>query len=588
MKATDAITRGGDMKNKIKNPGMHVSVLIILAAGCFCLAGCDEKGTEVRTCFCSDGTLGLQDCQTDGSSCDQCECTNEYTIWCDPETDLCWQDPQKDAYGKDEHGEYSDIGVSAKEAVQYCEELVLGGYDDWRLPAIAELRSLIAGNRDTQAGGACPVDDNCTFNESWDPACIGGTMFNGPGANGCYLKPELTGTCDKPDIYSAGHYLEVWAQESASDDERWLSSIMPEIGGVCFNHVCSLGDVRCVRDAPASSIECDEFEACTPGSTRECDCAGYEKPSGVRVCNDAGTCWSPCDCTGYTPDPSITPECGNDVCPDSDTLKLTIDIPEGARIPFFRKPHMLIAFFYKVDGWRFPPSRPPDGGTDCNQIIDPGLPPYIMEVPACTYYGEYMLEGDYQLYIHLQMEEKFPPIPVDEDYYWGGGQGPFTFPLDGIAHRGTRRDIDITLESVALSGCRGDTPIECTDGTCVADAAECGTCGDGLPVPDDSQVLTCRYESIFVDDNCADFPASQGWTHTGVEAFCKSQFGADAATVVVTMDDSCLIEKGMAPDSNRCRAVEGGKEWYAYGAPPAVCTGTLGGTDSSGPFCEEY
>jgi len=564
-------------------------------------SGCDKVCTEREPCFCSDGSLSFQNCKTDGSSCESCECVNEYSIWCDGETDLCWQDPQKDAYEKDKNGEYVDLGVTSKEAVQYCEELVLGGYDDWRIPTIGELRSIISGNPDTEAGGACPVDDNCTFENSWMTSCIGSTMFQGPGVDGCYLNPELTGTCDKPDIYSAGHYLEVWAQESASDDERWISSIMPEIGGVCFNHICSLGDVRCVRDAPTVPIVCDEQEECTPGETRDCDCDGYEQPDGAQICNDNGTCWSPCDCTGFEADPSITPECSNNTCDTSDTLKLTIDIPEGAEIPWYKKPHMLIAFFYDADRWEFPPTRPPDGGTDYNQIINPGLPPYEMSVPACTYYGEYYLTGNYKLYIHLQLDEKFPPIPIDADYYWGDNQTQFTatgysftdnqtsfsFPINGVSP-GTEVEMNIVLDSVAKGACPDDKPIKCTNGNCVAVASECGSCGDGETIPDDSQVLTCRYESSFIDNNCADFPIDQGWTTAEVETFCKGQDGADASTVVVTKGNSCLIEKGMAKDSNRCMAEVEGKAWCSYGAPEFVCEMFMNGTNSNGPFCEEY
>ena len=47
----------------------------------------------------------------------------KYTVVCDPDTDLCWQDPQREAYN------YEDQGVRAFEADQYCEELVLGGFD---------------------------------------------------------------------------------------------------------------------------------------------------------------------------------------------------------------------------------------------------------------------------------------------------------------------------------------------------------------------------------------------------------------------------------------------------------------------------
>jgi hypothetical protein len=122
----------------------------------------------------------------------------------------------------------------------------------------------------------------------------------------------------------------------------------------------------------------------------------------------------------------------------------------------------------------------------------------------------------------------------------------------------------------------------------VKETSECAGCGEGKPVPDDSQVLTCRYVSTFVDNNCADFPINQGWTSAEVEAFCKGQQGADASTVVVTQGKSCMVEKGMTGDSTRCVTDESGKTWSAYGVPGFVCSTFMGGKNQSGPFCEEY
>jgi len=555
------------------------TAILLIAAFIIYVTVFKKPATATQECVCSDGTMHVQECRVDGKGCEPCECT-EYTVWCDPDTDLCWQDPQREAYN------YDDIGLTPKATIQYCEELVLGGYDDWRVPNIKELRSLIAGNPDTEAGGACPVDDDCTFMESWDLSCVGSAFGKGPGVNGCYLKEGLTGTCDKPDVYSAGHYLEVWAMESASDDERWIASIMPEIGGVCFNHVCSVGDVRCVRSAPSEPVTCDEQDECTPGTTRKCQCDGYQQPAGAQVCDESGDCWGPCECTGYTRNPEISPECYNDICPKSDKLELTINLPEGAELPF--EPHMLIAFFYDAKRWEFPPGRPPDGGTVINQVIKPGMPPYKMSVPACTYYGEYSLEGDYHLYIHLQLREKFPPVPLATDYYWGNKQKPFTFPLNGSEHQAAGLKVDITLDSVAQASCPEERPVRCSDGTCVTDASECASCGEGKPVPDDSQVLTCRYKSKFSDDNCADFPIGQGWATSKVEAFCKGMQGADASTGAVTQGNSCMVEKGMTADSKRCGIEEEGKKWYVYGAPSFVCSTIMGGENASGPFCDEY
>ncbi|WP_457592376.1 Lcl C-terminal domain-containing protein [Hydrogenimonas sp.] len=54
----------------------------------------------------------------------------------DSATGLMWQD------------DYSDNGGAVKlatwiEAIDYCENLTLGGYSDWRLPNIRELNSIV-------------------------------------------------------------------------------------------------------------------------------------------------------------------------------------------------------------------------------------------------------------------------------------------------------------------------------------------------------------------------------------------------------------------------------------------------------------
>ena len=55
----------------------------------------------------------------------------------DHSTKLMWQ---KDTAG-DEVGDYKPM--TWEEALAYCENLSLGGYTDWRLPTLKELRSLV-------------------------------------------------------------------------------------------------------------------------------------------------------------------------------------------------------------------------------------------------------------------------------------------------------------------------------------------------------------------------------------------------------------------------------------------------------------
>ena len=62
-------------------------------------------------------------------------------VVCDSSTRLCWQDPQREAYN------YNDIGLRAFEADQYCDELILGGFNDWRVPTRREFSTLLNHSR---------------------------------------------------------------------------------------------------------------------------------------------------------------------------------------------------------------------------------------------------------------------------------------------------------------------------------------------------------------------------------------------------------------------------------------------------------
>ena len=111
-------------KNVICSCALIVTLLL-------CLSSCHLVGQqctpgETQTCYSADGTEKEQTCKADGRGWGTCN-TIDYSIWCDDETGLCWQDPQKDAY------DLEDPGLIQPDAVRCCEELVLAGYDDWRM-----------------------------------------------------------------------------------------------------------------------------------------------------------------------------------------------------------------------------------------------------------------------------------------------------------------------------------------------------------------------------------------------------------------------------------------------------------------------
>ncbi|HUV06635.1 MAG TPA: hypothetical protein VMX75_02830 [Spirochaetia bacterium] len=158
-----------------------------------------------------------------------------------------------------------------------------------------------------------------------------------------------------------------------------------------------------------------------PGETRQCTASNSK--TGAQVCADDGSCFGPCESTEFTPSPPIT-----DVCDQCDQVILTIKVPEKLQTP----PKELMAFLYSAVGWTFPPARPPDGGVDYDQVMDPVIDvnkPLTLTVPGCTYYRESCLTGDYYLYVSLLWEVKMPPTPKAGDYWWGMDQTPLTLGM---------------------------------------------------------------------------------------------------------------------------------------------------------------
>ena len=177
--------------------------------------GCDESGSVESgdDSSYSDGQCDVGSCEPDcsgkscgddgcGGSCGTCDagatcqdgtCSTEppVGIWTDPESGLMWMDPPVYfAPGSPKNW------TVAKES---CESLVLEGHEDWRLPTLDELRTLIRGCENTMAGGACAATDACFNPECFvdSPPCFDGCPASeGPvdaGAGmGCYW-PEAFG-----------------------------------------------------------------------------------------------------------------------------------------------------------------------------------------------------------------------------------------------------------------------------------------------------------------------------------------------------------------------------------------------------------
>jgi hypothetical protein len=150
---------------------------------------------------------------------------DKHEIWADSLTGLTWQvEPSGD------HMTWDD-------AKTYCNNLSLGGDDDWRLPTISELRSLIRGCNVTETGGACGVMDDCLDSSCWDDPCGGCESLAGPGSGGAYWPSGMSGEIgwywSSSPVYIDGGY------------RAWLVDF--STGHVDYYYVDYGNGVRCVR-----------------------------------------------------------------------------------------------------------------------------------------------------------------------------------------------------------------------------------------------------------------------------------------------------------------------------------------------------
>jgi hypothetical protein len=189
------------------------------ADGCGADAGDTGSGSGPDADADADGDLGW-DTGVEAEAC--LDGGNLY----DPTTSLCWQDPPPDR----------EMGWS--EAIAHCDGLDLGGFDDWRLPGISELRSLIRKCPATMAGGTCGVTDGCSGEDCRDASCAGCTSGTTPEAP-CYWAWVLHGPCDY--YWSSSSYADVWTR-------AWLVSFDRAVvlaSSDTFTHYA-----RCVRGGP--------------------------------------------------------------------------------------------------------------------------------------------------------------------------------------------------------------------------------------------------------------------------------------------------------------------------------------------------
>lgn len=127
------------------------------------------------------------------------ECSPSNTGPCyDPASRLTWS-------------KKADLTYNWNGAGKYCVGLSEGGYSDWRLPDISELRTLIMNCPGTAAGGECGVVET---DESGDPAtsCLSYNECMNDACKGCAFDENNPGQYSK-----FGDSGEFWSSSSRAD-----------------------------------------------------------------------------------------------------------------------------------------------------------------------------------------------------------------------------------------------------------------------------------------------------------------------------------------------------------------------------------
>ena len=128
-------------------------------------------------------------------------------------------------------------GMIWKDAEKYCLELEYGGYKDWRLPKISELKTLITG---CESGSSqCKVSDKCLT-----PKCMNDSCYcsenKGPGEDGFYWKKSVWN-------YKGDRYGSFWSSSIRTNHKFFYWGVAFNNGSVDNGHRKSEFYVRCVR-----------------------------------------------------------------------------------------------------------------------------------------------------------------------------------------------------------------------------------------------------------------------------------------------------------------------------------------------------
>ncbi len=124
--------------------------------------------------------------------------------WTDPDTNLTWL------------LEF-DQWIGWDDATAYCENSTLGGHDDWSLPSIDQLRTLVSGCDNTGTGGECGVTSDCLTEDCWTDVCEGCEAYKGSYDDGFYI----------PDLFLHDECIFYWSSSVLASDSGEAVYLQP-------------------------------------------------------------------------------------------------------------------------------------------------------------------------------------------------------------------------------------------------------------------------------------------------------------------------------------------------------------------------